>query len=326
MLRRLDHVVVTIILAAVVVGSLVGERSHVRDVDEMVFRTTLANMQDGDGYYEAFRKAIEDKAGVAPTQVRSVRTPVLSTALAIFPAGAWRWLAAIPAIALCAAAAALAGPDLLARRLAAALAGIWMVVSLPLLYLHAELWGAALLVQAGLLFRRERDLGAALLCLSATAIRELFGIALLVGLVLGRDRRPWGAAIGVAIAGAALHAHWAEAILDPNGFDPPLHAYDAYTRFVAPGASVAAQITGVVLLIAAAMGFLLRRSDRAYVFLGLVTVPLVVGTALAGRAYWTLTWCGVTSAAAAVALTETARRLGWVRPGGDGVAAPYPRP
>lgn len=317
---------VLISLTAVLVGSLVGARSEGRDVDEVVYRTTLFNMQDGDGYYQAFAKAIEDKAGVRPTQVRSVRSPVLSEVLAVFPARAWRWLAAIPAIALCLAAARLAGPDMLARRLAASFTGVWMVVSLPLLYLHAELWGAGLVVQAGLLFRRERDWGAAVLCLAATALRELFAVSLIVGLLLGRDRRPWAATIAVSIAGAALHAHWAGTILDPRGFDPPLYAYDAYTRFVAPGESNAAQVVGVVLLVAAGVGFLLRRSDRAYVFLGLVATPLIVGTALAGRAYWTLTWCGITSSAGAVAVTEAARRIGWYRPSGDRVSAPYPRP
>ena len=302
-----------IAVAAVASGSVLGAQSTTRDVDELLFRSTIIHMQHGDSYYDAFEKAVREKDGVGPSQVRSVRTPVVPEILAPFPASAWRWLAAIPALALCLAAAALAGEDLLARRLAAALTGLWMLVSLPLLYLHAELWGAALLVGAGLAIRDRRDGWAALCCLLATAVRETFGLSLLIGLVIRPNRRPWAGALLGAGVGGALHAMWAQRILDPNGFDPPLRALDRYTRYLAPGEGGAAQVVGVVLLALAVGGFVLRRADPGFRFLALVVGPLIVANAMTGRSYWSLTWCGVTSAAGGVALAAVADRFGWRR-------------
>lgn len=313
MARRVDGVVLVIAVAAVAFGSLLGAQSSTRDVDELLFRSTIVHMQHGDSYYDAFAKAVRQKDGVGPSQVRSVRTPVVSEVLAPFPASTWRWLAAIPALALCLAAASLAGEDLLARRLAAALTGLWMLVSLPLLYLHAELWGAALVVGAGLSIRDGRDGRAAVLCLLATAVRETFGLSLLVGLVLRPRRRPWGGALLGAGLGGALHAVWAQRILDPAGFDPPLRALDRYTRYLAPGEGGTAQVVGVVLLGLAAAGFLVRRADPAFRFLAVIVGPLIIANAMTGRSYWSLTWCGVTSAAGGVALAAFADRRGWRR-------------
>lgn len=311
MLRRVDGIVLVVAVAAVACGSVLGAQSSTRDVDELLFRSTIIHMRHGESYYDAYEKAVREKAGVGPSQVRSVRTPVVAEMLAPFPAAAWRWLAAIPALALTLAAAALAGEDLLARRLAAALTGLWMLVSLPLLYLHAELWGAALLVGAGLAIRDRRDGWAAPFCLLATAIRETFGLSLLVGLLVRPKRRPWAGALLAAGTGGALHAVWARRILDPDGFDPPLRALDRYTRYLAPGEGGAAQVVGVVLLALAVGGFVLRRADPAFRFLALTVGPLIVATAMTGRSYWSLTWAGVTSSAGAVALAAFADRVGW---------------
>lgn len=311
MSKRVDGVALLIAVAAVACGSLVGARSTARDVDELLFSSTIVHMQHGDSYYDAFEKALREKDGEAPTQVRSVRTPVVSEILAPFPAATWRWLAAIPALALCLAAAALAGDDLLARRLTTALTGLWMLVSLPLLFLHAELWGAPLLVGAGLAVRKRHDGRAAVLCLLATGIRETFGLSLLVGLLLRRNRRPWAGAVVAAGAGGALHVLWAQRILDPAGYDPPLRAVDRYISYLAPGKGGAAQMVGVALLAIAVVGFVLRRNDPAFRFLAFVVGPLVVAGAMSGRSYWTLTWCGATSAAGGVALAVLADRVGW---------------
>jgi hypothetical protein len=307
-----------IALGMVLVGSVVGARSTVVDVDEVLYRSTITHMQDGDSYYDAFAAAINEKSGVGPSQVRSVRTPVVSVLLAPFPGSTWRWFAAIPALALCLTAALLAGPAMLEQRLAAGLTGVWMVVSLPLLYLHAELWGAPLVLGAALVIRARRDLPGAALCLAATGIRELFGASLLVGLLVRRDRRPWLAALALAGVGAAMHARWASRILDPSGFEPPLVALDPYSRYVSPGAAGVAQVLGVALLAAAILGWWLRRQDEAFRYLAGFAVPMIAATALCGRTYWSLTWCGASSAAAAVAIGATARRLS---PGAPGIKA-----
>ncbi len=302
----LDPIIVLLVATGVLLGSYVGETSRKVDIDEELFRSTLVHMREGDGYYEASEKALVEKSGAPPSQVRSVRTPVVAMLLRPFPPVAWRWLAMVPAIALCLAAAAVAGPDLVARRTAAGLAALWMVVSLPLLYLHQELWGAALLAFGALQLRQGRDGRAALLCLLATAVRELFGVSLLVGLVVRRDRRPWAVALVAAVAGAALHARWAQEVVDPAGFDPPLRATESYLSYVSPGTGGVAQAVGLALLLAAAVGFWRRRDLPDQAFLILVAIPVVLATALTGRIYWSLTWCAVTSAAAAITIRAAA--------------------
>lgn len=320
-----DPVVLLVALLAVLAGTVVGLRGDRRDVDEAVFRSTILRMQHGVPYYDAFVDAIvEEKQGIAPSTVRSIRTPVVSYLLTPLPEAGWRWAAGIPAVALCLAAAALAGPDLLAQRLAAGLCGAWMVVSLPYLYLHAELWGAPLVLAAGLLARGERDGPAAAAALVATAMRELFVLSLLAGLAVRRRRAPWIGALGIAVVGALVHAHWARAVLDPDGFDPPLRAVDTYLAYLSPGETGAAQVLGVILLALAGIGVWLRRGDPAMRLLVPASIPLIVGGATSGRAYWTLAWCGVTSAAGAVALATLAHRAGWASTDGEEHRAPYP--
>ena len=118
-----DPVIIVTALALVLTGSLSGLRGDRRDIDEIVYRSTLIAMQHGDGYYDAVVDAIDAKEGRIPSQVRSIRPPVLAHALAPFPEAAWRWLAVIPALGLCAAAGALAGPAQRSRQLAVLLTG-----------------------------------------------------------------------------------------------------------------------------------------------------------------------------------------------------------
>lgn len=322
----LDPIVVLLAVTGVLMGTYLGETGTSQDIDERLFRSTLEHMREGDGYYDAFAQAIIEKSGVGPSQVRSVRTPVVSELLAPLPASTWRWVAVVPAMALCLAAAALAGPHLLDRRVAAGIAALWMVVSLPLLYLHAELWGAALFAFGALQVQRDRDRAAAGLCLAATAVRELFAIGLVVGLVVRRDRRPWALAVVGAVVGAALHARWAQHIVDPDGFDPPLRAVEHYLAYLSPGTSGAAQVLGAALLLLAGAGGWLLRKRAGVLFLALCAVPMIVATALTGRLYWTLTWCAISSAAGGVAVGALARRLG-LGSGHDGATAlaPYPQ-
>lgn len=304
-----DPIVLVLALTGVLLGSILGARGDTMDIDEQLFRSTLLHMQDGLGFYEAHVEANIEKDGIGPSQVRALRTPVVASVLAWFPQEAWRWLAAIPAIALCLSAAALAGPDLLARRLAAGVTSLWMLVSLPLLYLHQELWGAPFLVLGALQLYRGRDGPAAFMCLVATAIREQFGLSLVIGLLLRRNRKPWAAALVAASVGAALHVRWANQVLDPSGFEPPLRALDPYLTYTSLGdGGGAAQVVGAVLLVLAGIGFWLRRHEREQQFLLAFVIPVLVAGVASGRSYWVLMWCGVTSAAAAVAIQRSIPR------------------
>lgn len=304
-----DPVVLLVSFAGVLVGLISGQQGGRHDIDERVYLSVLEHMQDGDSYYEAAAAAIEEKDGAGPSQVRSLRTPVLATLLALLPDSARRPAAALPGLALCLGAAALAGPDIQARRLASGIAAVWMIVSLPLLYLHHELWGAALLAFAGLQLRRGHDGRAAALCLAATAVRELFGLSLIVGLVLRRLRVPWVLSLVIAAGGGVLHMLWARRVLDPQGYDPPLKAIDSYLAYVSPGAGGGgSQVLGAVLLLLAGAGFWMLRHRPEWRFLVAFAVPSIVATGLSGRVYWSLTWCAITSAAAGVAVSALLRR------------------
>lgn len=324
-IRRADPVVLLVAGIAVAVGSMAGARGTTEDIDQRVFESVLVHMQGGHGYYDSFAEALREKSGVGPSQVRSVRTPVVSTLLAPFPRSAWRWLAAVPALAICLTSAALAGPHLLARRIAAGLAGLWMVTDLPLLYLHAELWGAPLVLGSALLLRDKRHALAATLAAVAAATRELYVLPLIVGLALARRRRPWLVALVLVGIAGLLHTVWATRVLDPHGFEPPIGARERSSIYLGPGSTLPAELTGVVLLVAATVGCIMRRSDPAYRFLIGGVGPLIVGTALSGRAYWSLTWSGMTSAAAAVAIAAAIERVRGLRRRVTAPPASYPR-
>lgn len=323
--QRADRIVLLVAGIAVAVGSIVGARGTTEDIDQRVFESAIIHMHGGQGYYDSFAEALREKSGVGPSQVRSVRTPIVSTLLAPFPRPVWRWLAAIPALALCLMAAALAGPDLLARRLAAGLAGVWMVTSLPLLYLHAELWGAPLVLGAAVSLRGKRNALAAALAWLAAVTRELYLLPLVVGFALARRRRPWLVALVLVGIAGVFHTVWATRVLDPHGFEPPIGARERYSIYLGPGSTLPAEITGVVLLIPATAGCIMRRADPAFRFLIGGLAPLIVATALSGRAYWSLTWCGMTSAAAAVAVAAAVDRARGTPREVGAHSAPYPQ-
>jgi hypothetical protein len=299
----LDPVVLMAAVVTVAVGSIAGAQGTDEDIDGHLFRSVILQMQDGEGFYESMVVAIEEKEGKPPSQVRSIRTPPLATALEPFPEGSWRALAAIPALALCLTAGALAGPGIRSRQVAVVLTGLWMVVSLPLLYLHQELWGAPLLMGGVLAFRARREGWAAVLCAAAAAVRELFVLSLLAGLVLGRRRRPWLVALAVVAVAGYVHAQLAQDVLDPNGFDPPLKALELFLTYLSPGKSGAVSMTlGVLLLVAAAVGLWRHRDRRELWFAAASLGPVLVAGAYGGRSYWTLTWCAAASACAALAI------------------------
>lgn len=322
--HRADPVVLLVAGVAIAVGSMTGARGTTQDVDQRVFESVIVHMRGGYGYYDGFAEALREKSGVGPSQVRSVRTPVVSMLLAPFPRAAWRWLAAIPAFAICLTSAALAGPHLLARRLAAGLAGLWMVTSLPLLYLHAELWGAPLVLGAALLLRRSGALAATLAAIAAVT-RELYVLPLVVGLALARRRRPWLVALLLVAIAGLFHAVWATRLLDPHGFEPPIGARERVSIYVGPGSTVPGELTGMALLGAASVGCVMRRADPAFRFLIGGLAPLIVATALSGRSYWSLTWSGMTSAAAGVAIAAGIDRVRGASRGLAARSAPYPR-
>ena len=124
------------------------------------------------------------KAGVGPTQVRSVRTPVLAEVLALAPEASWRWLAAVPrGLVPCRCRA---GRSRRARRSGRqrthrVVDGGVAAAAVP----ARRAVGSSARGGRALLIRRNRNVGAAAVCLLATALRELFGISLLAGLLLG---------------------------------------------------------------------------------------------------------------------------------------------
>lgn len=209
--ESLDHLAIAVAVLFGALATVVGLRTgfRVQDVDETVFRQTLLMMRHGAGYYHAMRAALVAKEGAPPSQIRSIRPPTIYLVLSLFPPGSWRWLAGLPMTAATVLAARIGRPLHRAGALVAAVAvGVWMLGATKFLFLHAELWGLPFLLGGIVLLRRRPALGVACL-VAATSIRELYGIALLAGLVLDRaNRRAWAigsvAAVGLAVAHSAL--------------------------------------------------------------------------------------------------------------------------
>jgi MYXO-CTERM domain-containing protein len=291
---RLDGATALIGLAVLAVALIVGIRQDnkgIVDIDQLVYERTLQSMADGDGYYDATVRALAQKDGAPPTQVRSIRPPLLFVGLYSVPENARRPLALVPCAALLLGAAALAGRRAASQRAAVVLTGVWILVSFPTLYLHSELWGAPFLLGAALYVQRDRDAPAAGLLFVATLLRELFALGLLVGLALRPNRRPWALATVAAAVAWLVHAKLASRVVDPAGYDPPLKMEKNPLHYLSPGDTGAAWIVGAILLALGAIGAWQRRNDPHVRYLVAVAAPLLVLTPLVGRQYWTLTWC-----------------------------------
>lgn len=313
MLLEARHRAVVLAVALALAGTVVGLRSDgaVRDVDEAVFRGALTRMAAGEGYYDAMSTALVAKEGRRPSEVRALRPPTLFVVLHRLPPASWRVLAGVVAAIGMVLAGRLAGPR---RSLAGvALAGAWFVPALPLLYLHGELWGAPLLLGALLAVRRDRDDVAAGALVLATALRELFVVALVAGFVLraGR-RRPW--AVGLAVVGLLASVHWlmAAGVLDPAGGQVSLgnesRSVGDVLRLLGPGTGALSAVVGVGTLALGLAGAWRRRgSDPAARLVLVLGVLFAVGVVVATRGYWLLCVAPALAAYAVTPVTDRSR-------------------
>lgn len=312
---RVDRVAILIALVCVVVGLALAHRQSTVDLDQRIFTRMIEGVQDGGDYYAVTDDVLADTYGVRMENVRAYRLPTLYLFLSAFGSGAWVFLAAAPALAMAVGAMLLSGQDALTQRIAAVLAGVWVIAALPRLYLYSELWAGPFLVFSGLLVRQRRDGLAAALCLAGALIRELLfaGLGVGVALALVGRRDSLGAWIKAAVAfivAMVVHIYLVSSHLDPNGGIPALGNAGLFDWImISPGTSSLAVAVGPPLVLLALAGLWLRRDDPGFRYLGLYVIPLVVATLLADRGYWSLTWCGVTSAAAAVTLSSIYRSV-----------------
>src|SRR4029079_5755235 len=119
----------------------------------------------------------------------------------------WRWVVGLVYLGMLLAAWRLGRPfGAIGGPLACALVGAWVLGFSYVLFLHSELWGAPFFLAGALAVRRGDDRGGAALMVTATVVRELFGLGLLLGLVFGRRRRPWLVGLGAVGVLFAVHA------------------------------------------------------------------------------------------------------------------------
>ncbi len=321
--------VVAVVLAVVVAAVSLSATLHLErtqvDVDEAVYLQTLESMQHGQGYYDATRDALVAKEGTPPSQLRSVRPPMLFLLLRPFPADAWRWLATVAGLAamlvawrLARAASPLAGP------VAVVLVGAYVRSALPFLYLHSELWGLPFALASLLAVRRRRWALAAAAIVVAVLFRELYLVFLLAGLVWVPRRRPFVIGAALVVVAGAVHVALASRILDPTGreaaFVLDTSVREALDR-LGPGGGPAANLVGLAI---AALGVTVlivasRGDDPPDARVALTAiVPLAVATVTVGRTYWALTFAPVLAVYAAMA-------VGWLpAPWARGGSAPLP--
>lgn len=274
------------LVLAVAVGIRTG--FGVQDVDEAVFRQTLAQMHDGDGYYDAMHDALIVKEGRAPSNARAYRPPAMFVLLAPLPDGSLRFAVALPFVAMLLAAWRLGRPyGEWGGTTAVVLVGVWIVGAAPYLFLHAEVWGGGLFL-VGLALARSRTRTAGVVLGAAVLVRELFAPAFLVGLVLHRRKATWWMALAALVGLTAVHLHLAGQVLDPDGYQPPLHFTGRYLEAISPGDQTFGLVVGVVGGIAGLAGTVLawKHRDPAAQIVLFHNLSLVVLTVLFGRTYW----------------------------------------
>lgn len=307
-----DQVAVAVGLLLVVLALVVGLRtgSQVADVDQALFSRAHHQMRAGDGHYRAEYDAMVVKEGVGPTNERAYRLPTLYVALVVVPDGLLRWVVAAPFLVLVLAAWRVGRPyGEWGGTVAAGLVGFWVLGAAPYLYLHAEVWGGALLL-VGLAATRRRPRVAALALGGALLVRELFAPAFLFGLLRHRRLRVWWAMVALLGLVAVVHLHLAGQLLDPNGYQPPLRFTGRYLSALSPGDGPLGSIIGVGGGVAGIFGLVLacRRGDEAArTAVGQVAV-LAPATILIGRTYWAYTWGPALACFAAVTVEAGIQR------------------
>src|SRR5439155_13827976 len=175
---------------AVVAGVHTGNK--VLDTDEAVYQRTLRSMRSAEAYYRAMSDSLVVKEGARPDSVRAIRPPTEFLLLRWLPEKSWRWVVGIVYLAVLLGLARLGQPYGPYGSLVAVVAcGVWMIGASSYLYLHAELWGLPFFVWGLVAARRGDDTSAAALMAASVIFRELYGLALLIGLVIAKRRSVW---------------------------------------------------------------------------------------------------------------------------------------
>ena len=316
-LEGLDIValVLALLLAVAATAEGVREGNTLRDADEIVFQTTLHEMQAGRGYYPAMRDALINKEHQPPTQIRAIRPPTLFLLLRPLPASSWRYVVGILYLAVLLGAWRLGRPfGRYGGTLAVIGGGIWLLAFANFLYLHAELWGLPFLVWGAVAVRSADDVGGAVLLGLAVCFRELFAIAFGVAAVIRRFRRPWIVATVALAVLAAIHAHFADEVLGTRGKEAALGNEKLTVRFalrvISPGTGTANFIFGVAVLILAIAGLVIaaRAGDRAAWVIGPFVLFMVPAALISTRIYWSAAWAVPATAFAPAAIDAVARR------------------
>jgi len=316
-LEGLDIValVLAVLLAAAATAEGVKQGNTLRDADEVVFQTTLHDMQAGRGYYPSMRDALIVKEHTPPTQIRAIRPPTLFLLLRPLPERSWRLVVGLLYLAVLLGAWRLGRPfGRYGGTLAVIGGGVWLLAFADFLYLHAELWGLPFLVWGAVTVRWDDDIPPAALLALAVCFRELFGIAFVVAAVVRHFRRPWiVATIALAVL-AAVHAYFASEVLGTRGREAALGNEKLTLRFalrvISPGTGTANFAFGVAVLVLAVAGLVVaaRSGDRAAWVVGPFVLFMVPAAELSTRIYWSAAWAVPATAFAPAAVDAIARR------------------
>jgi hypothetical protein len=306
---RATTLIVAVAIAAIATASGIRTGKEVVDTDELVYQRTLRSMRNGEGYYRAMSDAVAAKEGSLPASPRAIRPPTLFLFLRWFPESSWRWIVGVVYLAILLAISRLGDPFGTYGGLIATVAGgVWVIGASAYLYLHAELWGLAFFVAGLVAARRRADGRASGLILAATAIRETYGLGLLVGALLAKRRKPWLIALAGAIVLGVLHAWLAGSVVSVSGHQVALgnepRTFHAILRYLSPGDRTAAFVLGIAMLVLGFVGCGRSVRDPAARTLLPFAVVMLVGSVLATRTYWNLTYAPAVSAFIPAALSK----------------------
>jgi len=309
-----DRWAVVAAIALALTATISGVRTGYRemDVDEVVYVHTLHSMQHHEGYYEAMRDALVKKEGAPPSAARAIRPPPLYLILRWFPERSWRWLAGLAFLASLLLVARLGRPfGTYGGLVAVVLAGLWLVASAPLLFLHGEIWGLPFLIGALLYVRRDDDWRAVACVVGAVLFRELYAVMLGIGFVLRRRRVPWLAGLVVVAALAAVHVALAAHVLSKTGHQVRLgndpRTLGFVLRAMGLGDRPAISWLAIPIFAAAVTGATRVRTTDAAARLILPFAAVMFAAAVyATRIYWTLTFAPALAAWAPAAFSRAA--------------------
>ena len=293
---RADRFAVVAAVSLALVATILGVRTGYRvvDVDEVVYRNTLVAMQAGAGYYPAMRRALVEKEGAPPSQIRSVRPPTLYLALARFPEGSWRYLAGAAYLAILLLAWRLGRPlHPYGGPIAVLLVSMWVLAAAHYLFLHAELWGLPFLLAGALALRDRRWALAALAIAAAAVLREIYVLPLLIGVAVAPRRRAWVATVVVVGGLGVLHAGLAADILDPQGKEAAFGKSGLGPNYILSALSPSDQPAGWLLgVLGGVLGALGLRRCWAEDAGARLVLPFAAAmgplTVFLGREYWGL--------------------------------------